>query len=978
MKRTSFASAAMLGVLLGASVMPIWAAECIVEPSSKALANNTLVSVASAKSSLATNSLLNFDRYRAETSSARFAVPGGFEGRHQSVIYDRRMGLPTFLWAQKTAAAEAVGALPEREQLIARARAHLRAEAVNLKLTDAMIDEAVVSDAQYNGNGPAVVRFKQQANGKEVFGRTLNVLLDRNGKPIAVSGYFATSEIQTEQAFARSPAQAIAAAWSGGLSLLGGVIDATQLVRAKAQGQWEWYSGVLNVGNYVFERLPRVKAGYYAYKGKLEPAYYVELFALGRSDRELKAHALVVSASDGSILQRRNLVASATPFTYRVFADDGSNHFQPYDSPLGNGYTPFPGASPSTRLERISDVTTQLVTLSDFGIGDPWLPDGATETIGNNTNACIDAVDSPTSGIISSPILDPILNTCVAAVGDIYPATTSANTFDYALDPDEDPSHENAQNAAAVSLFYINNWLHDLWYKHGFNEAAGNAQTDNFGRGGEEGDVLLAQGQDASGRSNANMATPADGSSPRMQQYLFDGVIKGAVQQVAPITGESLLFSVGTFSPASFDVPATSVVLADDDFDVPTDGCGPALPDPTGLLPTVPATPQLSLAGAIALVDRGSCSFTTKARFAQLSGAAGIIIVNNIEGDPIPMGNADIPINIPLPVGTDATYTIPSVMIKKSDGQFIKDQIAAGTDVQMILQREESTDLDGTLDNQIVAHEFFHYVHHRLTDSSSTQSGGMSEGWGDIDAFLLSARAEDRLVPGNDKYQGAYGLAGYVVNSFYSGIRRAPYSTSFDTNAFTFKHISDGEPTPDGGAGATNSEVHNSGEIWANQVWECYVGLLNDPRHTFDEARDLMRDYVIGGLKMTPADATFVEARDAILSVVLANDFKDYAACSAGFAKRGSGLNAIAPDRDSTDLVGVVEDYTPFVCKSDTPDEPDPDPVDPDPVDPNPTPVDPVPTDPTVDGGRFGGGALNLLLLLPLLGMGFYRRRRRQ
>ena len=169
-------------------------------------------------------------------------------------------------------------------------------------------------------------------------------------------------------------------------------------------------------------------------------------------------------------------------------------------------------------------------------------------------------------------------------------------------------------------------------------------------------------------------------------------------------------------------------------------------------------------------------------------------------------------------------------------------------------------------------------------------------------------------MPGNDKYQGAYGLAGYVVNGFYSGIRRAPYSTDFAKNAFTLKHISDGTATPDGADGASNSEVHNAGEIWANQMWECYVGLLNDPRHSFAEAQSRMKDYIIGGLKMTVMDATYVEARDAILSVVLATDFKDYKSCSDGFAKRGSGLNAVAPARDSTDLVGVTEDYTPFVC----------------------------------------------------------------
>ncbi|MFP5307346.1 MAG: M36 family metallopeptidase, partial [Gammaproteobacteria bacterium] len=90
-----------------------------------------------------------------------------------------------------------------------------------------------------------------------------------------------------------------------------------------------------------------------------------------------------------------------------------------------------------------------------------------------------------------------------------------------------------------------------------------------------------------------------------------------------------------------------------------------------------------------------------------------------------------------------------------------------------------------------------------------------------------------------------------------------------------FRHIADGEPTPDGSPGTSNSEVHNSGELWANMMWECYANLLNDPRHSFAEAQQRMKDYIIGGFKMTPADATYTEGRDAVLSVIMATDFED-------------------------------------------------------------------------------------------------------
>ncbi len=890
--------------------------------------------------------LANFDRYLATDATSVSPLPTNLAGRPHAAQFDRALGNVTFLWAPENATPTSVGPLTGRELLVAQARAYLREEAAVLGLSVAQIDEAEAFDAQFNGDGPAVVRFRQKVQGREVFHRALNVLLDHDHRPIAVSGYFATdfdANDVASRAFSQTPEQAVAAAWGA----LGGTLSAAQLVRSEQRGAYEYFNLTEPLaGTHVFERAPRVKPVYYARSQRLVPAYYVELFALARANRELIAYGVVVSAADGQLLHRRNLKANAA-YTYRVFADDADNGYQPYDSPLGNGYTPFPGADPVEALQR-SGVDSRLVTLEHAGIvtGDPWLPENATETLGNHVDACLDSFDTPLSGLISNP-----LNICTPLLGDMRPAPNGPNTFDYMVVADSEPSTEEAQSAAIVNMFYITNWLHDWWYNHGFDEQAGNAQTDNYGRGGVDGDPLLAQGQDASGRSNANMATPADGSSPTMQQYLFDGRVQGLVRQTAPVEGAALKFSTASFGPDDYNVDGQLVLADETGGEVTTDGCGlSTLNDQLGVLP-LPAPPQTALMGNVALVDRGGCNFTTKAQFAMLSGATALIVVNNTDGEPIPMGNGDLPIDIPLPIDvTGILYQIPAVMIRRTDGEALKAQLAAGETVMVHLDRTPSTDLDGTLDNQIIAHEYFHYVHHRLTDSSNQQSGAMSEGWGDIGAFMLSLREEDRLIPGNDRYQGAYGLAGYVIDNFYGGIRRVPYSTDFDKNAFTFKHISDGEATPDGGAGASNSEVHNAGEIWANAVFECYVGILNDPRHSFAEARDRMKDYIIGGFKMTPADATFTEGRDAILAVVRASDKTDYANCSAGFAKRGMGPAAVSPARDSSDLVGVVEDYTPFVSE----------------------------TDSRSFGATVRGGALAPWLLLGLCGLGWRTRRSRR
>jgi Zn-dependent metalloprotease len=72
-----------------------------------------------------------------------------------------------------------------------------------------------------------------------------------------------------------------------------------------------------------------------------------------------------------------------------------------------------------------------------------------------------------------------------------------------------------------VSLFYFNNVEHDYLYSIGFTEQMWNFQFDNFGKGGSGGDGIFAEVQDGSGTDNANMGTPDEGASPRMQMYLF-------------------------------------------------------------------------------------------------------------------------------------------------------------------------------------------------------------------------------------------------------------------------------------------------------------------------------------------------------------------------------------------------------------------------------------------------------------------------
>lgn len=95
---------------------------------------------------------------------------------------------------------------------------------------------------------------------------------------------------------------------------------------------------------------------------------------------------------------------------------------------------------------------------------------------------------------------------------------------------------------------------------------------------------------------------------------------------------------------------AGGVVLVNDGSANPTQGCGALVGFP---------------AGAIALVDRGGCTFVVKVKNAQNAGAVGVIVANNVAGDPFTMG------------GSDPSINIPAVMVSLADGTTIKGGLPA-------------------------------------------------------------------------------------------------------------------------------------------------------------------------------------------------------------------------------------------------------------------------------------------------------------
>jgi extracellular elastinolytic metalloproteinase len=150
-------------------------------------------------------------------------------------------------------------------------------------------------------------------------------------------------------------------------------------------------------------------------------------------------------------------------------------------------------------------VTPQVV-VSGPGAGNAQSPAGwvtNNTTVGNNVDAYLDRDNNNAADTNGRPV-------------------SSTKTFEYTADLAQAPTISVNQMAAVTNLFYLNNVIHDKLYRHGFNEAAGNFQTNNFGKGGAGNDAVLAEAQDGGGTNNANFATPADGSKARMQMYIWN------------------------------------------------------------------------------------------------------------------------------------------------------------------------------------------------------------------------------------------------------------------------------------------------------------------------------------------------------------------------------------------------------------------------------------------------------------------------
>lgn len=204
---------------------------------------------------------------------------------------------------------------------------------------------------------------------------------------------------------------------------------------------------------------------------------------------------------------------------------------------------------------------------------------------------------------------------------------------------------------------------------------------------------------------------------------------------------------------------------------------------------------------------------------------------------------------------------------------------------------------DGSMENNIIIHEFTHGITNRMTGGGTgrclqtVESGGLGEGWGDALADWFSQESPNTRD---------FVLATHVLGS-PQGLRASPYSVNARTNPLRYSD-----------AGRTQ-EVHEIGEVWANMLHNVYAALVEDKGFSADkltnpdglEGNIVWMRLFIDSLALQPCNPTFVQARDA-WELADRNRYGGAHRCTIlrAFASRGLGANAARFRDDTTVAAG--------------------------------------------------------------------------
>ncbi len=467
--------------------------------------------------------------------------------------------------------------------------------------------------------------------------------------------------------------------------------------------------------------------------------------------------------------------------------------------------------------------------------------------------------------------------------------------------------------SSTTNLFYMNNIMHDIWYQYGFDEANGNFQQNNLGRGGvttATGDGVLADSQDGYAQTtptlnNANFTPSNDGVRPRMQMFMWN--------LGAPPTN---YITVNAPSPIQGEYPATTNVFeGTDSIPVPVAPNGitsdlvlyqndPLVPGNNPNSACNPATNPFDVSGKIALIKRGGCFFSLKVKNAQDAGATAVIVMDSIPDNPQRLNMSSTGL---------LGITIPAVFITKEIGDSFIAQMANGPlSVKLEVPANLYLYADGSFDNGVIGHEYGHGISNRLVGGG--QAGCMNnydqmgEGWSDWFGLMLQLKPGDT---GADRRE----IGTFVVNQPVDGvgIREFPYSTDLTINPRTM--VNSNAPIPVDPADTAHRYV--IGEFWASCLWDLTWAYID--KYGFDAdiytgtgGNNKVMRLVADALKLDVCNqSNIVSGRDFLIAADQATTGgADYCLITEVFSRRGVGLNASAGSVN--DCGDQIEDFTAF------------------------------------------------------------------
>ena len=244
-----------------------------------------------------------------------------------------------------------------------------------------------------------------------------------------------------------------------------------------------------------------------------------------------------------------------------------------------------------------------------------------------------------------------------------------ATSFYYGLD------NKHGDN---IDLFNV--VLHELG--HGFG-ISGKAGAPNFSENrptasdihtfdtstGLRWDQMTTEQRNVSMINTGNLVW--DGAQVRSQTSHFLEPMPALTISAPSAIAKNYDVGLAAFGPTLAKAAASGrIVLAQD----PANTEGPSTTDGCSTF-----TNASAVAGRIALIDRGLCTFVTKTRNAQNAGAIGVIIVDNVSA-----------CSAPALGGSATDVTIPVISITQADGNTLKAQLTANTNVDASLHLDPS------------------------------------------------------------------------------------------------------------------------------------------------------------------------------------------------------------------------------------------------------------------------------------------------